>query len=74
MEVIWKAVVVILNHRFTAPITYHNYLHRFWAGCGTRTATLELKLIHQVSDLRKAVLHAIFLDLHKAYNALERSR
>ena len=38
------------------------------------TATLDIKLIQQVAVLREAVLHAIFLDLHKAYNTLDRSR
>ena len=38
------------------------------------TATLEVKLLQQVAALREAVLHAIFLDLHNSYDALERSR
>ena len=29
VEVIWKAVVVILNCRFTSAITYHDSLHGF---------------------------------------------
>ena len=74
MEVIWKAVAVILNRRFTASITYHNSLHRFWAGRGTGTATFEVKLIQHVAALREVVIHVIFLDLHKAYDALDRSR
>ena len=47
-------------------ITYHDFLHIFWAGCSTGTATLEIKLLGQVAALREEVLHAIFLDLHKA--------
>ena len=43
-------------------------------GRNMRTATLEIKLFHQVSDLREAVLHVIFLDLHKAYNTLDMSK
>ena len=65
---------MILNFRFTASITYHNSLHGFWAGCCTGTANLEVKLIQKVVDWREAVLHEIFLDLHKAYDALDRSR
>ena len=41
MEVVWKAVVVIPNHRFTASITYHNYLHGLEKGRGTGTTTLQ---------------------------------
>ena len=74
VEVIWKAVAVILNCRFTVAITYYNFLHGFRAGRGTGTATLDLKRLQQVVALREAVLHAIFLDLHKAYDALDRSR
>ena len=40
----------------------------------TGTATLKTKLLHQLANLRKEVLYGIFLDLHKAYDALERSR
>ena len=40
VELMWKVVAVILNHRLTASITYHDFLHGFWAGCGTCTATL----------------------------------
>ena len=55
VEVIWKAVTVIPNRRFTSAITYHNSLHGFRAGCGTGNATLEVKLIQQVAALREAV-------------------
>ena len=52
VEVICKAAAVILNCRFTAAITYHNFLHGLRAGCGTGTATLDLNLIQQVAALR----------------------
>ena len=74
VEVMWKAVAVIINHHFTAPINYHDSLHRFRAGCGMGTATIEVNLLHQVAALREAVIHVILMELHKAYNALDRSR
>ena len=74
VEVMWKVVAVILNRRFTASITYHDFLHGFRAGRGTGTATLEANLLQQLAALREEVLYVIFLDLHKAYNALDRSR
>ena len=70
---IWKAVAVILNRRFTAAITYHDSLHGFQTGRGTGTANLKVNLLQQVAALREVVLRAIFLDLHKAYNSLESS-
>ena len=38
------------------------------------TSTLEVNLLHQVAVLREVLLHAILLELHKAYDALDRSR
>ena len=43
-------------------------------GRGTGTATLEAKLFHQLAALREEFLYVIFLDLHKAYGALDRSK
>ena len=74
VEVMWKVMAAILNRRFTASIAYHDFLHGFRAGHGTGTATLEAKLLHQLAALREEVLYVIFLDLHKAYGALDRSR
>ena len=48
VEVVWKAATAILNFCFAASITYHDSLHGFRSGRGTRTAYLELKLIHKV--------------------------
>ena len=70
----WKVVAAILNLRLTASITFHNFLHGFWVGRGTGTATLEVNLLRQLAALREEVLYVIFLDLHKAYDALDRSR
>ena len=74
MEVVWKEVTVILNHRFTASITYHDYLHSFQVGFSIGTVTLEVKLIQQVLAMRYEFLHTILIDLHKVYEALDRSR
>ena len=74
VEVMWKVVGAILSFRLTASITFHEFLHGFRAGRGTGTATLEAKLLCQLAALREEVLYVIFLDLHKAYDALDRSR
>ena len=63
-----------LNRQLTASITIHDFLHGFWAGRGIGTATLKAKLLHQLAALREEVLYVIFLDLHKEYDALDRSR
>ena len=46
----------ILNLRLTETITFHDFLHVFWAGRGTCTATLEAKLLQQLEALREEVL------------------
>ena len=74
VEVMWKILAEILNLRLTASITFHDFLHGFREGRGTGTATLKAKLLQQLAALREEVLYVIFLDLHKAYNALDRSR
>ena len=51
VEVMWKVVAAILNLRITASITFHDFLHGFRVGCGTGTATLKSKLLHQLADL-----------------------
>ena len=74
VEVIWKVMAVILNRRLTSSITFHDVLHGFRAGRGTGTATLEAKLLQKLAAMREEVLYVIFLDLTKAYDALDRSR
>ena len=63
VEVMWKVVADILNRRFTASITYHDFLHGFREGRGTGTATLEAKLLQQLAALREEVLYLILFDL-----------
>ena len=65
---------MIINRCFTAAINYHDFFHGFEAGRDTGTATLDLKLIQQVPSLREQFLNAIFLELHKVCDALDRSR
>ena len=52
LEVVCKAVAVVLNCRFAASITYHDSLHGFREVRGTGTATLEVKLLQQVTSMR----------------------
>ena len=74
VEVMWKVVAAILNRRLTASTTFRNFFRGFREGRGTGTATLEAKLFQQLEALREEVLYVIFLYLHTAYDALDRSR
>ena len=69
VEVLWKTVASLLNHRLTAGITYHDALHGFKVGQGTGTSALEANLIQQLTAIREAVLFRVFMDIQKAYDA-----
>ena len=74
MGLVCKVVASILNFRVTASITYHEFLHVFQVVLGRGTITLEAKMLQQLASMREEVLFVIFLDLHKAYYALDRDR
>ena len=74
VEVLWKTVTGLLGCRFTSVIQFYDVFHGFGAGRGMRAAFLEAKLIQQLTATMEAVLYDIFLDLQKAYDALDRDR
>ena len=74
VEVTWKLMTVILHRRLTTGLQLHDVLHGFREGRDTGTATLEANLLQQLAAMREEVLYVIFLDLTKAYDALDRSR
>ena len=61
----WKLMTVILHRRLTTGIQFHDVFHGFREGRGTGTATLEAKLLQQLSAMREEVLYVIFLILTK---------
>ena len=67
-------MAVILHCRLTTGLKLHDALHGFREGRGTGTATLEANLLQQLAAMREKVLYVIFLDLTKAYDALDRSK
>ena len=74
VEVMWKVVAAILNRQVTASITFHDFIHGFRVGCVTGTTTLKVKLLQQLAAMKEEVLYMVFLDLKKAYDALDRDR
>ena len=56
VDVVWKVVKVILNRRFTASTALHDVLHGFWEFCGTGNASLEAKLLKQLTAMKDDVL------------------
>ena len=65
MEVIWKTVTVIINRRLGVDGALHDVIHGFQAGSGTGIASLEVKLLQQLTAMSELVLYTIYLDLHK---------
>ena len=74
VEVLWKTVAMILNRLLGKSITLHGVLNGFWGGCGTVNASPEAKLLEQLTAIQEEVLYTIFLNLHKAHDALYRYR
>ena len=72
VEVTWKAISSIINHRIYSSIQFHNALHIFFVGRGTETATLKEKLLQKLIAMRETVLCDIFINLRKAYYSLDR--
>ena len=70
VEILWKAVASLLNRRLTAEIFYHNAIHGFWEGQGI--VSLEANFFQNLTSMRETALFEFFLDLQKAYDALDR--
>ena len=70
VKVLWKYFTSLLNRRLASFIKFHDVLHRFCAGRGTGTASLEGKLLQHLMAIRLAVLFGVLLDLQKAYDDL----
>ena len=46
-------------------------MHGFGLGLGTGTASLEANLLQTLRSMREASLYKVFIDLQKAYDALD---
>ena len=57
VEVLWKVILIIVDWRLEVAIEIHDVLHGFRSKLGTGTATLEAKLIHQISGMRKEEMY-----------------
>ena len=68
---LWKVVAILLKRRLMSDIMFHDVLHGFRAGRGTGTATLEAKLLQQLTYMKEAVLFNVLLGLQKEHDALD---
>jgi len=73
LDPIWKVVEKVMVARFFV-IKLHDCLHGGLPGRGTGTAITEVKLQQQLAWADQEPLYQIYLDLRKAYDALDRGR
>ena len=73
LEPIWKVIEMVMDTRLNV-IKFHDCLHGFVKKRGCGTATLEAKLVQQLCFIRQTPLFTEFLDLRKAYDAMDRER
>ncbi len=73
MEPIRKCIERVIDHRLNA-IELHDSLHGCRDGRGTGTAIIEAKLAQQLSYLELKPFYGVFLDLRKAFDAMDRER
>ena len=61
VEVIWKAVLGMVNFWIGEAVDFHNTLHGFRSRGVMGTASLEVKLFHQLIAMREEVLYKVYL-------------
>ena len=55
-------------------VQFHDSTHCFMGGRGCRTAGLEAKLVQQFAQIEQHLLYIVFVDLKKAYDAMNQER
>ena len=70
LEVVWKVIKKIIDARLKC-VPLHDVLRDFRPGRGCNTASMEVKLAAQLGSLEQTPFSGIFVDLRKAYNAMD---
>ena len=73
MEPIWKVIEGCIEARLQI-LPCHEALHGGLQGKGTATAIMEMKLAQQLAYLEQTPLFSIFIDLRKAFDAMDREK
>ncbi|KAL7548851.1 hypothetical protein ACHAWF_012112, partial [Thalassiosira exigua] len=72
LEPIWKVLeaVMVMDGRLNI-VDLHDCLHGYRKARGTGTGILEAKLAQQLAYLEQCPLYGIFIDLRKAFDAMD---
>jgi hypothetical protein len=73
LEPIWKVCECIIDKCLNA-FDLHESLHGCQNGRGTGTAGIEAKLAQQLAHLEQVLFYGVFIDLKKAFDAMDRER
>ena len=73
LEPIWKVIERIIDHRLDAFVL-HDSLHGCRNKRGIGPAIIEAKLAQQLAYLELMPFYSVFLDLRKAFDAMDRDR
>ena len=73
LEMVWKVLEGVLGGKLKG-VAVHNTLHGFIEKRGCGTGIMEAKLLQQLAFIEQCPLYGVFLDLRKAYDAMDRSR
>ncbi len=73
LELLWKVMERIMNRQLNA-LPLHEVLHGCRNRRSTGTAIQEAKLAQQLAHLEQEPFYGVFLDLKKAFDAMDRER
>jgi hypothetical protein len=73
LEPIWKCIERVIDHQLDA-IKLHDSLHGCCSERLTGTTIIEVKLAQQLLYLKLKPFYGVFLDLWKAFNAMDREQ
>ena len=62
----------VVKQQIEVAVKFHDVIHGFSVGWGSGNASLEAKLLQQPTERREEVLYEVLLNLHKAYDNLNR--
>jgi hypothetical protein len=71
LEPIWKVIKQIIDH-WLDSIQLHDSLHGCRHQLGMGTAIIKAKLVQQLSYLELQPFYGVFLDLKKAFDAMDK--